>query len=425
MKVTNQMTKGKTVAFFTNYKELTALEQLRVVSPIMHSNFNLEINDGKSSRDDVDLVNHADFVLFQRNFAENYPRYQLIINRAKELNIPIIFDLDDLLFQIPKTHIDRQTSSFGPSILAMAQALKDADLVTVSTENLKRQLEGIVESICVLPNYLDDTFWRFQQAQKSAADSGLVKIIYMGSVSHQSDLDLIEDVLAQILVDYPNNLSIRFIGLPPPTTIRSQQNVSWEDVKFFNYVAFAHYFQTVEADIALLPLADNLFNTCKSEIKFLECSSSGAACIASNVDPYKNIIENGYNGFLAASPDEWYKKITTLINEPETRFTFSLNAQKLIENDWLIRNQAHNWENAYSKAHSRSTTALIDFPRSFFENLVLQTYEYSLINKNEEKRLVMRINELDERIKDLEYQASYRSIPSRLINRVKTAFWRK
>ncbi len=64
------MAKVKTVAFFTTYNELTALEQLRVVSPIMHSNFNLEINYGNSSREDIDLINQADFVLFQRNFVE-------------------------------------------------------------------------------------------------------------------------------------------------------------------------------------------------------------------------------------------------------------------------------------------------------------------------------------------------------------------
>lgn len=48
----------------------------------------------------------------------------------------------------------------------------------------------------------------------------------------------------------------------------------------------------------LAPLVKNPYNEAKSRIKLIEASAYNIPAVTSNVSPYKQVIENGENGFL-------------------------------------------------------------------------------------------------------------------------------
>lgn len=76
-----------------------------------------------------------------------------------------------------------------------------------------------------------------------------------------------------------------------------------------------------EIDVALVPLVNNTFNNCKSQLKIIEAGFMNKACIVSNVHPY-TIDCNNYNSLLVANGDKsvgWYQSMKRMIDEPNLR----------------------------------------------------------------------------------------------------------
>ena len=105
-----------------------------------------------------------------------------------------------------------------------------------------------------------------------------------------------------------------------------------------------HYMNSYnEIDVLLVPLLDNEFNACKSELKFVEAAAMGKPVICSDVNPYKicgiNLFEKGGK----INPDgncimvdnrkgakAWVKAITKLYKDNGLRDMLVNNEQKLI-----------------------------------------------------------------------------------------------
>jgi len=84
-------------------------------------------------------------------------------------------------------------------------------------------------------------------------------------------------------------------------------------------------------DIVLAPLeAGNVFCRAKSEIKFVEAGALGLPVAASDIDPYRDAISNGLDGFLASGEREWTQALSTLIQDPQLRITVGEAARQAI-----------------------------------------------------------------------------------------------
>ena len=73
-----------------------------------------------------------------------------------------------------------------------------------------------------------------------------------------------------------------------------------------------------EADFMLVPLVDDVYNRCKSEIKWLEASSAKIPGVWQDIRQYQDVITEE-NGFLAKNDSEWFNAIDKLIKDKELR----------------------------------------------------------------------------------------------------------
>ena len=87
---------------------------------------------------------------------------------------------------------------------------------------------------------------------------------------------------------------------------------------------------TLNADIGLCPIADNMFNSNKSAIKWMEYSVMGLATIASDLAPYNKVIQNGKDGLLV-NEHSWFDAMERLIKDTELRKTLAKNAYDKVE----------------------------------------------------------------------------------------------
>lgn len=73
-------------------------------------------------------------------------------------------------------------------------------------------------------------------------------------------------------------------------------------------------------DVAFIPLGDNKFNSCKSELKLIEAGMTGTAAIVSDVLPYANHLQHEMN-CLKVNPkrNDWYSQTRRLILDADLR----------------------------------------------------------------------------------------------------------
>ncbi|OJX41180.1 MAG: hypothetical protein BGO78_00050 [Chloroflexi bacterium 44-23] len=336
------------IAFFTNHGP-DAMATLRLIGPTKMLEIEVELayQIGKIN---IDKIKDCNLFIHQRDFCKDFDAYKTMVSYAHDEKIPVIFDLDDLLFELPENHPDRKSGFFTAALLPMLQAVFEADAITVSTQCLADYLSPYNSNIHVIPNFLNDEIWKIDtQLNQNKTDSDNVVIGYMGGHSHQPDLAMVLPVLLRVTENYHGNLRFKFIGIQAPPELESISETLWINPESYIYANFADFFKSQKLDIAIAPICENLFNTCKSGIKYLEYSAIGVPAIYSAIPPYKQMIQNGFNGILANSEDEWLNALIALIEKPDLRKRLVENAQKDIRDKWLLSNNLKVFSEFYQQ----------------------------------------------------------------------------
>ena len=334
----------KNVVFFTWSNEVTALEQLRVMSPYKSAGFRL-IQGVENNQLRLERVQADSFVVIQRDFPVHFSAYQRLIEFTKRNSIPVVLDLDDYLINMPEDHPNRLANDYTAALLPLLLAIQEVDFVTVSTEPLKQLVQPYNSNVKVLPNYLDEELWSFKDpAAAISLENKPIVLLFMGTPSHTPDLELISPVLVKLLSKYEGRLRFLCYGPLPPKSLQAHPFVEYHEGETYNYSAFIRNFLEIRADIAIAPLRDNPFNQCKSNLKFFEYSALGVPGVFSDLSPYIGTVANNVNGFVADTLTDWETKLEGLIVDQTRRHNLAMAAQADVKNNWILSNHAAKWQ---------------------------------------------------------------------------------
>ncbi|OGO28043.1 MAG: hypothetical protein A2W33_06255, partial [Chloroflexi bacterium RBG_16_52_11] len=338
----------RSVVAYSPYLWPHAVAALRYARPVQEAG--LILIPGKEG-DSIypEHVSQADIVVIQREFPLYWEQYEQILSLARTQGKPVVYELDDLLLELPDVHPDRALDFYTPAILPIQHAITSADIVTTTTHALREYLIQLNPNIVVLPNYLDDRLWTMRSPAKDVPRFPIV-IGYMGSDTHQPDLDILTPVFLNLVNRFGERIRFRFWGCQPHAVIRQLSQTDWLPLQIFDYPKFAEYFSQQECDIFIAPLVDSLFNRCKSPIKLFEYSTSGTPGVYSRLDPFESIVIHGENGFLASSLEEWEAYLGQLIEDPTLRSRLGSRMQETVKQRWLLSQHASSWKDAYQQA---------------------------------------------------------------------------
>ena len=340
------------VVGFTAYPWNHALTWLRLQAPIEQAGMQF-IQGNDYERIFPERIENADLVVIQRDFPRWADAYQEVIQLARSKGKPVIFELDDWLFELPQSHPDFSGHYYTQALFPMLKAMAEADAVTVATPALQANLLAYQPHCYVLPNYLDERIWRLDQPFREEAGGPLV-IGYIGSNTHTPDLEMIAPVLVRLLNEYKDRLQIQIWGCEPPAQLAGQAGVAWQPLQIANYAEYVQFVSTLHCDIAIAPLNDHPFNRCKSAIKYLEYSAAGLPGVYSRLAPYETVVTHGVNGYLAGSLDEWRACLRQLIENRDLRSSFREAARASLQKKWLLSSHAREWEAAYRAVVERA-----------------------------------------------------------------------
>ncbi|HLC01770.1 MAG TPA: glycosyltransferase [Anaerolineales bacterium] len=336
-----------------------------------------ELQDGRM-RFFPERISEGDLVVIQRDFPAYEDAYERVMVEARARAKPVVYELDDLLLRLPDVHPDR--SRYERTRFPIMRAILEADAVIAPSATLCEFLSEFNPSTWLYPNYLVDAYWTLPASAGARNNASVRPLVvgYMGGHSHSPDIAMIAPVLLHLLERYREKISLRFWGLAPPPELSTWPNVEAIHPGLVDYEEFARYFGRQECDIFVAPLLDNMFNRCKSALKFLEYSSLGVPGVYSRVAPYESVVRQGENGFLASNEHEWETQLSLLIEDAGLRSRVGTQAQLTVRDNWLLSEHGGEWADTLAKIASvqksaRSTTAVISTlkeVRSWYEGLV-------------------------------------------------------
>lgn len=286
-------------------------------------------------RDDLwsadSFIERADALVLCRTSYDGH--IQRLITRARARGIPVLFDIDDLIFDPDYTHLiletlDQATEGdqvwnhwFG-MIGRVAATLRQCDNAIVTNEVLAAKMKNFAPWMepRVVPNFLN----RRQQRISSdifhakclsdfARDDKLCVGYFSGTPTHNRDFAIAVPALAALLQEYPQ-LIIRMVGFLEPKGPLLKYKDRIETFPLQDFLNLQRLIGQTEINIA--PLQMNDFTNCKSELKYFEAAIAGTMTIASPTFTFERVIEDGYNALLART-QEWEEKIRTAIEVTE------------------------------------------------------------------------------------------------------------
>jgi len=292
----------------------------------------------------------ADIVVVEMVYSPSF------INACHNAGAKIVYELDDMMDTVPKTHYAYKDMNWWRTFLTY-YCLWKADALTTTSEVLKKHYRWFNSDITVLPNYLELPFWE-KPIKENTSDK--IRLLWAGGNSHKMDLQFIAPVIKRILEKYKN---VKFVccGFGGTSSPNKWVNYNYGEQMFADIPPEQFEFSlgapmevwpsklnSLRGDIAIAPVVEEPFSRCKSECKFAEYSINKIAGVYSEF-LYKS-VKDGVTGLRAKeNKDDWFKKISFLIENETQRKIIAKNAYEWVKENWDFSKHAYRWEEVYNR----------------------------------------------------------------------------
>lgn len=314
----------------------------RIIQPAKHLNgfeyngykFEVELFDpkitGEITKPDkilnywVDVFKRNDILFF--NYTTDPWGFAPMGAIARHFNRTMVLEMDDNLWNVQKDNPVYSAYSKGSEGLRNFTAIcNEVDYITTTNLYLKHVINHNTnkthDKIGVLPNYVD--LENIYTHRKKFKDDGHIQLLHHGSTTHFVDLASEEfgKGIDMIMKRYPN-VTLKTVGAFLPAY---KQRWGLRYVNAFGHQDYYKWAKEVmppymdESDIMVVPLDENVYTRCKSNIKFSESSSAIIPGVWQDIRQYHETVTHGKDGFLAKTAQEWYDAISFLIENPKER----------------------------------------------------------------------------------------------------------
>ncbi|WP_412148318.1 glycosyltransferase [Curtobacterium flaccumfaciens] len=211
---------------------------------------------------------------------------QPFLETAARRGIRVVAEVDDDFFTVSgRARLAR--AEYDPDRLASIDALvRGADTVIVSTPELAEVVRPVARHVVVVPNALDPGLWTSGATEDDdERPAGEHRVLYMGTLTHAADLELLRDVFADLATADGTPIRLEVIG------VTEDGDADWFrriEVPDGHYPPFSRWLVAHRARwrAGVAPLRDEEFNRAKSDLKFLEYTALGLPAVVSDRPSY-------------------------------------------------------------------------------------------------------------------------------------------
>ena len=250
--------------------------------------------------------------------------FERLIHRS---GVPYVFDLDDAVFVSYKS-----PSNGYLSYLKFAgkteTSCRLAAHVMAGNPYLASYARRVNENVTIIPTTIDTEKYKPLSHDRK---SGPIVIGWTGSHSTVQHLDTLRETLTKLARQ--TTFKLRVIGTP-------SYQIDGIDIDTMPWRARTELEDLSNIDIGIMPLPDDKWSKGKCGLKALQFMALGIPTVCSPVGVNTDIIQDNENGLLAASEDEWIRKLSILLESPERREQLGRAGRRTVEQKYSAVSQA-------------------------------------------------------------------------------------
>jgi glycosyltransferase involved in cell wall biosynthesis len=269
----------------------------------------------------------ADVIFIYREAALIGPA--LLERIAARQNIPIVFDIDDPVF-LPY----RSPVNGWASLLKFSKKTHSLFRLSTHVIAINRLIGDYAlqynSNVSVIPNSIDTEKYKPRSTEKVNYSNAGVNLIWIGSHSTMPNLSEIAEPLKKLQAEHKSPLIVVGAGKADLEGVETEMR-QWSAETEINDLQ--------SGDIGVLPLNDSLWNNWKFFFKTIQYMAIGIPVVARRMGSNGEVIQDGVNGFLVETMDEWYDRLKLLINNPELRIKMGANARQTVLEKYSLSSQ--------------------------------------------------------------------------------------
>ena len=244
----------------------------------------------------------------------------------KRKGVPIVFDFDDAIF------VSYRSPSNGYlSYLKFAAKTKTicrlASHVMVGNSYLAEYARQFNSNVTIVPTTIDTE--KYSVRQKNPDEVPVVG--WTGSFSTVQHLDTLRGALQKLARQ--EKFRLRVIGT-------SEYQLEGVEVEALRWHSQSELADLRPVDIGIMPLPNDAWSKGKCGLKALQFMALGIPTICSPVGVNTEIIQDGENGFIANTEQEWIEKLGRLLRLPTLRDQIGLAGRATVEQKYSAIAQA-------------------------------------------------------------------------------------
>lgn len=272
-----------------------------------------------STRDGWDVI-----YLYREMLPVGPPFLERFLTRQR---IPILYDFDDAIFLLDTSEANRWFR-WLKSPRKTESICRWSNHIIVGNRTLQEYASRHTPNVSVIPTTIDTEVYQPKPAVEIA---GSPVIGWSGSLTTLKHLKTIGPVLQTLTKSLRFRLKV-IGGEPfhlPGVGLESQP---WDPATEVR--------ELQSFDIGVMPLPDDPWARGKCGLKILQYMAVGVPTIASPVGINTEIIQDGKNGFLARTEEEWGERIRILASDLSLRRRFSMEGRRTVEERYSAKVQA-------------------------------------------------------------------------------------
>lgn len=245
---------------------------------------------------------------------------------AKVFRKKVIYDFDDAIW-IPNTTSENKLIGWMKAFWKVKFVCKWSYKTVCGNTYLCDYAKRFSKNVIYIPTTVDMEKRYF--ATKTHDDSKVI-VGWTGSHSTIKYLDLLKPVFEK----FSNNENIQYLFISD-----KQPELPGLKFQFRKWNKNTEVEDLLELDIGIMPLQKDKWSEGKCGFKLIQYFALGIPAIASPVGVNKKIIENGINGFLCESDEQWVSAIENLIKDIELRKQMGAAGKIKIEKEYSLKSQ--------------------------------------------------------------------------------------
>jgi len=240
---------------------------------------------------------------------------------AKVFRKKLIYDFDDAIWIADSTN---KALNWVKAYWKVRHICSWAHTVVGGNEYLCNYARQYNANVVLIPSCVD------VERQHNKLKDQDQRPLTLGWTGSHSTLKYLDRLVPQLSALAARGVRILIICNKPPA-------FHFEGLQFVQWKEETEIDDLLQMNIGIMPLEEDAWSKGKCGFKLIQYLSLGIPAIASPVGVNQQIIEEGKNGFLATTIEQWQQAIDTLVDDEALRKQMGTAGRSKIEKDYSIQ----------------------------------------------------------------------------------------